>query len=77
MPMHDDAVCMAKLFSSFKKTRMDSGRSYAAGGPREELAKNSTWWEGSKSGMGASQATKKTGVTEAVTVVCRKGSGPT
>ena len=56
---------------------MDSGRSYAAGGPLEKLASNSTWWAGSKSGVGASQATKKTGVTEADTVVWRKGSGPT
>jgi hypothetical protein len=56
---------------------MDSGRSYAAGGPREELANNSAAWAGSKSGVGASHATRKTGVTEAVTVACKKGSGPT
>jgi len=32
---------------------------------------------GSKSADGASQTTRKTGVIVAVTVVCRKGSGPT
>jgi len=74
--MHDDGVCMAILFSSFKK-RMGSGRSYAAGGPREEQANNGTWWIGSKSAAGTSQATRKIGVTAAVTVVCRNGSGPT
>ena len=58
-------------------TKMDNGTSYAAGGPREEMASNSTAWVGSKSGVGASQATRKTGVTAAVAVVCRKGSGPT
>jgi hypothetical protein len=87
MPIDDDAVCMAILFSSFKNMvprrvpapdlRIDQGRSYAAGGPREEMADSSTWWAGSKSGAGASQTTRKTGVTVAVTVVRRKGSGPT
>src|SRR5271166_2177139 len=50
---------------------------YAEGGPREEVANSGAWRTGSKSGAGASQATRKTGVTVAVTVVCRKGSGPT
>jgi hypothetical protein len=56
---------------------MGSGMSYAAGGPREEQANNGAWRIGSKSGAGASQATRKVGVTVAVTVVCKKGSGPT
>jgi hypothetical protein len=50
---------------------------YAEGGPREGVANEATWWAGSKSGAGANQAIRKTGVTVAVTVVCRKGSGPT
>jgi len=74
--MHNDAVCMAILFSSFRK-RLGSGSSYAAGGPREEQANNGAWQVGSKSGAGASQATRKIGVTVALTVVCRNGSGPT
>jgi len=76
MPIDDNAVCMAILFSSSKK-RMGSGRSYAGGGPREEQANNGTWWIGTKSGAGASQATRKIGVTVAVTVVCRNGRWPT
>ena len=56
---------------------MGNGRSYAVGGPREELADSDAWWVGSKSGAAGSQATVKTGVTVAVAVVCRKGSGPT
>jgi hypothetical protein len=75
--MHDDAACMAILFSSFFETRTDGGGSYAAGGPREELANKSGEWTRSKSGLGASQATRKTGVTMAVTALGRQGSGPT
>jgi hypothetical protein len=67
---------MAILFSSSKKQGW-AGRSYAAGGPREAVVNNGTRWAGSKSGVGASQATRKIGVTVAVTVVCRKGNGPT
>jgi hypothetical protein len=74
--MRDDAVCMAILFSSLINT---DGRweSYAAGGPREELANNSAKCVSPKSGAGVSHTTSKTGVTVAVTILCRKGSGPT
>jgi hypothetical protein len=41
MPMHDEAVCMAILFSSFKNRDRLLG-SYAVGGPREELAYTKT-----------------------------------
>ena len=75
-PMHDDTVRMAIHFSFFENW-VDSGRDYAEGGPREEVASNGAWRTGSKSGAGASQATRNTGVTVAITVVCRKGSGPT
>ena len=47
------------------------------GGPRDEIVNDGAWWVGSESRVGASQATVKTGVTVAVTVVCRKSSGPT
>src|ERR1035438_8917857 len=53
MPMHDNAVCMAILFFLFFENtiprrlpapdhQMDSGRSYAVGGPREETADSNT-----------------------------------
>ncbi|HUE04768.1 MAG TPA: hypothetical protein VMR62_34775 [Bryobacteraceae bacterium] len=67
---------MAKTPVLFSHNRDGSWKSQA-GGPREELAERNTWVVVSRSGVGASQTTLKTGVTAAVVVACRNGSGPT